>query len=145
MSTAATVESTPPERPQSTRSVPTFRRISSTMSRIQSSSRQEGSQRHTWKRKRRRISVPCSVWATSGWNCRAPMRPSPISKPARAPPSLAPTARAPGGSAVTWSQWLIQTWKDEGSPSRSTEGSSVRHTRARPYSAAPARSTRPPS
>jgi hypothetical protein len=63
---AATLESTPPERPQTTRLFPTLFRISSVMEVTHSPRFQVGSQRQTLKRKLLRISRPPAVCTTSG-------------------------------------------------------------------------------
>ena len=71
MSIAATVESTPPERPQTTLpDGPTWRRMRSVASSMNEAIVQSPRQPHTSKAKRRRMSLPCSVCTTSGWNSR---------------------------------------------------------------------------
>ena len=67
-SSAATDESTPPERPQMTRPSPTCARIRSTCSSITDAAVQVRSQPQMSPRKRSRICVPYGVWTTSGWN-----------------------------------------------------------------------------
>ena len=69
-SAATTAESTPPERPQMTRSLPTRCRTSAITLCAKSSSRQEPEQPQTEVRKFFRIVPPAGVWVTSGWNCR---------------------------------------------------------------------------
>ena len=68
--TAATDESTPPERPQITRALgPTISLMRATSLSTKCPGVQSGVQPQTSKRKLLRISPPRGVWATSGWNC----------------------------------------------------------------------------
>ena len=69
MSTAATLESTPPESPQITDSFgPTCARIDATASSTKEPIVQSPLSPQTPKRKFPRICAPCAVWVTSGWN-----------------------------------------------------------------------------
>ena len=68
INTAATDESTPPDRPQMTRPLPTWARIFSTISwRKEAMVQSPESPAIRWV-KLRSIRAPRGVWATSGWN-----------------------------------------------------------------------------
>ena len=69
-SAATTDESTPPDRPQITRSLPTRRRISSIACSAKSPSRQVPWQWQMSVRKLASTALPSGVCVTSGWNCR---------------------------------------------------------------------------
>ena len=71
MSVAATVESTPPDSAQTTRPSPTCSRMRAVDSSMNDLMVQSPVHPQTPKAKLRRISVPCSVCATSGWNSSA--------------------------------------------------------------------------
>ena len=66
---AATAESTPPDRPQSTRSPPTRRRTAAIACSMIEVRVQVGRARQASKRNALRISSPRGVCTTSGWNC----------------------------------------------------------------------------
>ena len=67
-SSAATLESTPPESPQIARPSPTWARIASICSSITDLGLQVRSHPHTSSRKFVRTCWPYGVWTTSGWN-----------------------------------------------------------------------------
>jgi hypothetical protein len=71
ISAAATLESTPPDRPRMTSSSPTCSRMrataSSMWSRITQSGRAPADVEHEAAQQR----APCTVCVTSGWNCTA--------------------------------------------------------------------------
>ena len=69
ISAAATDESTPPDSPQITRLSPTRSRIRSASISANSLIRQLPSHPQISYTKFRRMSVPCGVCVTSGWNC----------------------------------------------------------------------------
>ena len=70
-SAASTEESTPPDSPSSTLSEPTCARMRATLSSMMLPVAQLAAQPAISRTKRRRISPPCRVWVTSGWNCTA--------------------------------------------------------------------------
>ena len=65
---AATVESTPPDSPQTTRPLPTCALMRAVASSMNEAMVQSPVQPQTSKAKFRSSSVPRSVCATSGWN-----------------------------------------------------------------------------
>ena len=67
-SIAATLESTPPDRPQMTRPSPTCARMRATCSSTIEAADQVRSQPQTSPRNVLRMSCPKGVWTTSGWN-----------------------------------------------------------------------------
>ena len=70
-STAATGESTPPDSPSSTRSLPIFLRSADTVSSINVVICQSPAQRHTPNTKFESTFMPSFECVTSGWNCTA--------------------------------------------------------------------------
>ena len=68
-STAATDESTPPERAHSTRPPPTRARRAATVSSTKESIFHVPLQPHTLYTKFESMRAPCCVCSTSGWNC----------------------------------------------------------------------------
>ena len=70
-SAATTEESTPPERPRITRSLPTCSRMAATASSMMESIVQLASRPQMPNRKFLSSWSPCGVWRTSGWNCVA--------------------------------------------------------------------------
>ncbi|MNV47752.1 hypothetical protein D3C71_1396290 [compost metagenome] len=69
ISIATTEESTPPLSAHSTFLSPTLARMSFTASSMKDSIVQLPSHPHTSYRKFEIISLPCTEWRTSGWNC----------------------------------------------------------------------------
>ena len=69
ISAAATLESTPPERPSSTCRSPTCVRMRATASATWSCITQSGRAAQMPSTKRSSIALPCAVCVTSGWNC----------------------------------------------------------------------------
>ncbi len=109
ISTAATEESTPPERPQITLPAPTCRRMRATASPRKAAMVQSPARPAIWWVKLRSIRAPRGVWATSGWNC-TPYRRRPSSAiTAKGEFSEVATTSKPSGMAVITSPWLIQT------------------------------------
>ena len=109
-STAATAESTPPERPQMARRFgPTSARILAISCSTKCPGVQSGSQRQMPNRKLWRISVPRAVCATSGWN-NTPNRGRVSCRiPATGALALTAVTRKPGGGAAILSPWLAHT------------------------------------
>ncbi len=123
---AATDESTPPDRPQIARPSPTCSRISATCSSMIDAGDQSPSQPQTSKRKLLRMSVPCGVWTTSGWNWM-PYRPrSGDSSAATGEAGDEASATKPGGGSKTVSRWLIQQVCSAGRPAIRRPGSRTR-------------------
>ena len=173
-SAAATAESTPPDSPQMARPSPTCSRISVTCSSTMFSMVQDG-RHPASSRKRARMRVPCSVCMTSGWNWTPNMRRCSFSTAATGVTSVRAVTVKPGGAAVQVSPCDIHTccWpavpassippaggprgsggkgfpQDRGGlggvvPPGREGGSSPRINTVLPYSAAPVRSTVPPS
>ena len=77
-SSAATVESTPPLSPHTTRPPPTVARMRAVASSMNDAIVQSPVHPHTSYAKLRRIARPCSVCATSGWNSSALRLPRPV-------------------------------------------------------------------
>ena len=100
-SAATTLESTPPERPSTTRPSPTCARMSATARSMMPLGVQVGAQPEISHTKRRSSSPPCCVWVTSGWNCtpNKPRAGAAIAAMGALPLSAA--SAKPGGSAVT--------------------------------------------
>ena len=107
---ATTDESTPPDRAQSTRSVPTRARISATVWSMNECMVQSGRQLHRPKTKLRSTSVPIRVWATSGWNWTATNGLSAWRMAAQGECGLVAVTANPGAIASIRSPWLIHTW-----------------------------------
>ena len=121
-SIAATVESTPPLRPQTTRPSPTCWRMRDTDSSTNDFMVQSPVQPQTLKAKLRMISRPLSVWTTSGWN-RSAYRPrSGFAIAATGALALVATIEKPGGGAATKSPWLAQTRISSGTSENRTAG-----------------------
>src|SRR5436305_339907 len=70
ISTAATALSTPPDRPQITRPLPTCSRISAIFASLKLAMVQSPAQPHTWRTKLASNLPPSGVCTTSGWNIR---------------------------------------------------------------------------
>ena len=141
-SAAATAESTPPDSPQIACPSPTCSRISATCSSTMFSIVQDGRQPAA-SRNRLSSRVPCSVCITSGWNWTPNICRLASSMAATGVTPVCAVTAKPGGAAVQVSPCDIQTRCRAGVPasSRPPEVSSV----VAPYSAAPVRSTVPPS
>ena len=99
---AATAESTPPERAQMTRPEPTVARIDSTAARTNDPGVHSPVQPQTPYTKLRRISFPCGVCWTSGWNWM-PRTVRPSDRAAIGVLALEATALKPSGRRSTWS------------------------------------------
>ena len=141
---AATAESTPPDRPQTTRLSPTWARIRAIWSVTMLTIVQVGRQPAPSSRKRSSTRWPCSLCSTSGWNC-TPYNPrSGSSNEATGVASVEDVTVKPGGAWVTASPCDIQTLIADGRPDSSTPGSTTASA-VRPYSAVPVRATWPPS
>mmetsp|Transcript_15989 Transcript_15989/g.37906 ORF Transcript_15989/g.37906 Transcript_15989/m.37906 type:complete len:218 (+) Transcript_15989:900-1553(+) len=109
-SVAATAESTPPDSAHITcSSGPTCLATLAICFSITSSMDHVALTLATSKRKCLSVSLPRSVWVTSGWYCSPKMRFSVFSMATIAPCWLLPTASNPGGRTVHSSPWLIQT------------------------------------
>ncbi len=148
ISSAATVESTPPDKPQTTLPVsPTWVRMRAVASSMKEAIVQSPVQPQTSKANRRRISAPCSVCTTSGWNSRPYSARSGASIATIGALELVAASRKPGGTAATSSPWLAHTRKACGRPSnsRGVAPSSSTCTCAWPNSRWPERRTFPPS
>mmetsp|Transcript_988 Transcript_988/g.2570 ORF Transcript_988/g.2570 Transcript_988/m.2570 type:complete len:228 (-) Transcript_988:267-950(-) len=109
-STAATVESTPPERAQMACSVgPTCCLMAASCSSSTFSMRHVGCSWEIWKKKRSSVSAPRSECLTSGWYCRPKTLSAEFSMATTAPCSLRATQWKPLGSSTASSPWLIHT------------------------------------
>ena len=107
-STAATEESTPPERAQMAwPASPTFSRMAWTVDWMKCSGVQSGLALQMLKRKLRSSAEPCLVWWTSGWNCTAQILRVGSAMPATALEVFAVRWK-PGGRASALSPWDIQ-------------------------------------
>ena len=144
-SSAATVESTPPLTPHTTRpSGPTCSRIRAVASSTNDAIVQSPAHPQMSRAKFRRSAVPCVVCTTSGWN-RTPCRErSGSAMTATGAFGLVPRTANPGGGAVTRSPWLAHTCSVSGRP-RSRRLSPRVVTVAWPYSRSGAADTTPPS
>jgi hypothetical protein len=125
ISSAATVESTPPDSPHTTLPDPTWARMRPTASSMNDAIVQSPVQPHTLNAKLRRIWPPCSVWATSGWNSSAYSARSRDSIAAIGVVALVAAIANPGGTATTSSPWLAQTRSSAGTPDRRGEVAST--------------------
>ncbi len=80
------------------------------------------------------ICWPCSVCATSGWNCVAYRPRSGCSIAATAVVPVRAVTTKPSGAVPTESRWLIQTCQVSGRPSSSWQPGAVTVSSAKPYS-----------
>ena len=92
----------------------------------------------------RRMSRPCGVWTTSGWNWIAYRPRAGSARPAKGVDGVWAVAAKPAGSRVIESPWLIQTGWSRSRPAK-RRSSAVIVTVAGPYSRWVAGSTSPPS
>ena len=144
VSSAATLESTPPESPQITWPSPTWARIRSICSSAIEAADQSIERPQMSRRKVSRICVPYGVCTTSGWNW-IPYRPlSRCSRAATGDSVDDASAVKPGGASKTVSRWLIQQDCSAGRPASRRPGSAT-FSCERPNSPTSAPSTRPPS
>ena len=119
--TAATDESTPPESPRTTPSVPVLSRILATLLSTKECIVQVGERSQTRNRKLARISFPRGVWTTSGWNCTPKIVPSWLDIAATGVLPDRAMEENPFGSSSIRSPWLIQTgismsWRNSSIP-----------------------------
>ena len=86
-------------------------------------------------RKLCKMRSPSSVWATSGWNCKAYMRRSTLARAAMSTFFVRAATTKPAGGATTLSPWDIQTVREPPSGRPAKSGTSARTvSSARPYS-----------
>ena len=129
-SSAATDESTPPERPQITRPSPTWVRIFSICSSMIEAGLQVRSQPQMSSRNVVSTCWPYGVWTTSGWNWM-PYNPRSTSSSAATGDSVElASAVKPGGGAKTVSRCDIQQDCSGGVPASSRPGSAHGQLRA---------------
>ena len=93
-------------------------------------------------RKFLRMSCPCGVWTTSGWNWTPYSRRPRSSNAAIGVDGDDAVTTAPAGGAVTESRWLIQTVCSGGRSWKSSD--SAASSSVLPNSETPVRSTAPP-
>ena len=123
-SAAATLESTPPESPSTTRPSPTWARTLATASSTMCPGVHDPAQPQMSRANRRTISAPRAVCVTSGWNWTPNRRRAGSVIAATGALSVCAVTANPGGTAVTLSPWLIQTGMRPPSVSPSRSGSS---------------------
>ena len=141
---AATEESTPPLRPQITRSLPTCSRTRATVSATKLPAVHDPEQPQISRTKLRRMVMPSGVCCTSGWNCR-PNHLCPSDTAAQSLFSVRASVAIPSGNRSTRSPWLIHTGAVAPSPARSRLEDVDNRRSAWPYSRAFPGVTVPPS
>ena len=114
--TAATLLSTPPERPRITRSEPIVCRNSATVVSTKLAGLQSCRPPQMSTTKLRSSCVPCTEWNTSGWNCTPHTRPLSAANAALRTWLVLAIGWKPSGSAVMVSPWLIHTWLSGSKP-----------------------------
>ena len=147
MMAAATAESTPPERPQMTFSLPSWARIFSTSWPTKFSIVQLGSALQMPNTKLRRTSLPRSLWWTSGWNWMPQRRFLTSAQAAIGELPVCAMIFQPGARLSMRSPWLIHTVEPSTSPAMPAKRSlwsSIVILEA-PYSRCVARATLPPA
>ena len=143
-SIAATLESTPPDRPSMTLSSPSFSRSSATVDSMKFSGVQSPLHPQMPITKFLSICEPYSLWCTSGWNCM-PQVGSPFRrKAALSTVSVEPITSASAGRRVIVSPCDIHTVELAGMPANRGSEESSTLSWARPYSRVPAGATSPP-
>ncbi len=156
--TAATDESTPPDSPRMTRSLPSCCFSSATVESTNEAALHSCREPQTSTTKLRSSCVPCRVWNTSGWNCTAKtgdgwrvegdgwrVEGDGHQKAALRTSFVEPMTSKPSGMLVMVSPWLIHTCEPCSKPLNSGLPRSMVSRLARPYSRESPFSTRPPS
>ena len=115
-SAATTDESTPPDRPRITSSLPTCSRTRAIWSSMMWAAVHSVWQPQMSMTKRRSSAWPDLVWVTSGWNCTPYQRLSSLAIAATGMRSVRAVTMKPGGATETWSPWLIHTSRRGGEP-----------------------------
>ena len=142
-SRAATLESTPPESPSTTRPSPTWARMALIFSSMNWPAFQSSFMAHTC-RKLRSTLAPWVVWVTSGWNWMANWRRARFSMAATGTPGVRAVTVKPAGACSTWSPWLIHTCCSGSRPWNRTLSGSCTWMAALPYSRRAERWMTPP-